>query len=154
MIKLYELGSDMDKMDSNLKTALDLLFEDSPFSPRQKDQGFILYSWGKNVNFGLGTVRLAGKTNVNYPKLIPDLRNIRFEKVSCSKYHTCGLSFDGMVYTWGFGKAGQLGYNRDVQIEPLKIPPSFFGGDKVVDISTANTKTVYYALIFILVYCD
>ena len=38
-----------------------------------------------------------------------DQRGVQFVQVSCGDVHSCGLDFQGNVWSWGWGEFGQLG---------------------------------------------
>ncbi|KAF9624733.1 hypothetical protein IFM89_013271 [Coptis chinensis] len=70
-----------------------------------------VFSWGEE-NGG----RLGHKINMDLscPKLVESLNGIHMESVSCGEYHTCAVTFDGELYTWGdSGRGAGLGDLRN-----------------------------------------
>lgn len=52
------------------------------------------------------------------PRLIEGLRNAHVRHVACSGHYSCAVAESGDVYTWGYGKDGQLGHGdtKDVHM--------------------------------------
>eukprot|EP00873_Tetraselmis_striata_P013825 jgi/Tetstr1/434089/TSEL_023233.t1 len=78
-------------------------------------------TWGTGRPLGLGKAH----TTVLTPSLVVHLSNFHRAKityVSCGAAHTVALGSNGMVYTWGWGKCGQLGHgNREDRLLPSLI---------------------------------
>ncbi|PIA64005.1 hypothetical protein AQUCO_00201359v1 [Aquilegia coerulea] len=57
-----------------------------------------VFCWGEE-NGG----RLGHKINLDlsHPKLVESLNAVHVESVSCGEYHTCAVTYDGELYTWG-----------------------------------------------------
>ncbi|XP_048669557.1 E3 ISG15--protein ligase HERC5 isoform X3 [Marmota marmota marmota] len=67
-----------------------------------------VYSWGKN-NFG--QLGLGHTKNRAAPCLIETPDNKKVEFLACGGSHAALLTQDGLVFTFGAGKYGQLGHN-------------------------------------------
>ena len=57
-------------------------------------------------------------TESNLPQIVRDL-TCPVAAVSCGSRHTIALTQDGRVFTWGWGKMGQLGHGND---QPISTP--------------------------------
>ncbi|XP_054967593.2 E3 ISG15--protein ligase HERC5 isoform X8 [Pan paniscus] len=67
-----------------------------------------IYSWGKNE---FGQLGLGHTESKDYPSLIEGLDNQKVEFVACGGSHSALLTQDGLLFTFGAGKHGQLGHN-------------------------------------------
>ena len=65
-----------------------------------------LYTWGRGVNGQLGH---GGAADAAAPKPISQPLAI----VSCSHFHSVGVSPDGVAYSWGRGALGLLGHGDE-----------------------------------------
>ncbi|GAX80909.1 hypothetical protein CEUSTIGMA_g8344.t1 [Chlamydomonas eustigma] len=73
----------------------------------------VLDSYGHLHTFGQGTFGALGQgdeDNRDTPCLVKQLWPVGITMVTCGENHTCALSLDGRVFTWGRGKYGQLGH--------------------------------------------
>jgi alpha-tubulin suppressor-like RCC1 family protein len=92
-----------------------------------------LYTWGKDLYGKLGHEELKAEKGrrtipknsyerIKFNKVGVNLEGKRIKQVSCGYNHTVCLTEDGEVYTWGYGKDGQLGHNDfDSQKYPKKL---------------------------------
>lgn len=71
-------------------------------------QGWV-YAWGSNekCQLGLGT-SVRGATR---PKPVDALANVRVVQVSAGFSHAACITDSGLLYLWGFGSYGQLGFS-------------------------------------------
>jgi len=85
-------------------------------------EGGEVFSWGDDAygQLGLGRSQLVSET----PKQVQSIRNVA---TLCAGFeHVVAVTKDGEVYTWGYGRDGQLGHNNlsDIQkpkhVEALK----------------------------------
>jgi alpha-tubulin suppressor-like RCC1 family protein len=63
--------------------------------------------------------------NVSTPTLISGLLGVCVRAVSCGAGHSCAVTADGYVYTWGLGAQGQLGHGNHclhTLSTPLLVP--------------------------------
>ncbi|CAM9636996.1 unnamed protein product, partial [Choristocarpus tenellus] len=78
------------------------------------------YSWGRNESGALGHGDTATRAA---PTLLPDMLGSRVKQASCGRSHTALLTNEGVVFTMGAGKCGQLGHGRlvDSSLEPKQV---------------------------------
>jgi E3 ubiquitin-protein ligase HERC2 len=81
-----------------------------------------VYSWGC-PGFGLlaaghGTPYDIGATYNWLPRRIEALRGVRVRCTSAGGWHSCAVTDEGHVYTWGKGRTGALGH-MSFEDEPL-----------------------------------
>lgn len=76
-------------------------------------QGGNMYTWGEPAHGRLGLG--SHGPIVRMPKLVPVLARKRVVGVGCGQRHTVAWTHSDEVFSWGSGKAGQLGLgdNRD-----------------------------------------
>eukprot|EP00404_Azadinium_spinosum_P007213 CAMPEP_0180443420 /NCGR_PEP_ID=MMETSP1036_2-20121128/14663_1 /TAXON_ID=632150 /ORGANISM="Azadinium spinosum, Strain 3D9" /LENGTH=379 /DNA_ID=CAMNT_0022449727 /DNA_START=1 /DNA_END=1136 /DNA_ORIENTATION=+ len=68
-----------------------------------------VYAWGSNdrCQLGLGASILGSAT----PRPVDALSRVKVAQVAAGFSHTACVTNDGLLYTWGFGAYGQLGYS-------------------------------------------
>ncbi len=71
-------------------------------------EGGNIYTWGDGRNGELGHAYKDAARQV--PQLVPRPDTAFFIQVACGRDHTVAVCDNGMVYSWGFGKYGQLGH--------------------------------------------
>jgi len=83
-----------------------------------------LYTWGVGQYGRLG---LGDEEDQSEPKQVPALRvkGVRFVTASC--FHTCAVTADGRLYTWGLGGFGRLGHGDRLKKVVPKAVASLFG---------------------------
>lgn len=96
-----------------------------------------MYSWGNTSNgrlglgVGLGLGLGFGSDAVLTPHKIKGLGRVRVSDIACGWSHMMCLTDDGVVYSWGRGKDGQLGHGDVADVwEPKRI--EFFVSSGVV----------------------
>ena len=63
--------------------------------------------------------------------------------VACGREHTATLIEGGGVYTFGYGKHGQLGHGDDYKrMVPTQVPMAMFNGERIVMVATGRRHTV------------
>lgn len=85
--------------------------------------------------------------NETDPKLIDALTGIKIVKIAAGGWHSCALSADGDLYTWGWNNHGQLGikFNDANQISVMATPQVIDTEnceDNVVNVACGNRHTV------------
>jgi alpha-tubulin suppressor-like RCC1 family protein len=93
----------------------------SCFTMAITENGF-LYSWGWGGMFRLGH---GDENTCPTPKLVEyfETNNITIKSVSCGWRHTCCITSNGHVYSWGDNTRGQLGLgDRETRKYPEEIP--------------------------------
>ncbi|XP_019153344.1 PREDICTED: uncharacterized protein LOC109149797 [Ipomoea nil] len=72
-----------------------------------------VFTWGEESGGRLG--HGVGK-DVTQPRLVESLSFRSVDFVACGEFHTCAVTMDGELYTWGDGthNAGVLGHGSDV----------------------------------------
>ncbi|KAM9237973.1 E3 ISG15--protein ligase HERC5 [Dugong dugon] len=99
-----------------------------------------IYSWGKN---DFGQLGLGHTNNKDCPSLIEELDNQDVEFLTCGGSHTALLTKDGLVFTFGAGKYGQLGHNS-AQNEPRPRLVTELIGNRVTQIACGRYHTLAY----------
>ena len=110
-----------------------------------------LYSWGHSSYNGHDKNIDCWK-----PRIISQLKDLLFSKISIGVggYHTMALTVNGLLYTWGHNRVGQLGYsNPDNNNFILKVPKlvTDFEPFLIQDISAGwgNSMVIYNKRIWI-----
>ena len=78
----------------------------SYYAAAVSDQGLV-FTWGRGNSGQLGRGNVTNEDSVNQ---VTSLNGVKIIDVACGDAHTCALSLDGDVYTWGAGQVGQLGH--------------------------------------------
>ncbi|XP_066241171.1 E3 ISG15--protein ligase HERC5 [Saccopteryx leptura] len=99
-----------------------------------------LYSWGRN---DFGQLGLGHTNNEVFPSLIEALDNQEVEFLACGGSHTALLTKDGLLFTFGAGKYGQLGHNSTQnELKPCLV--SELVGNRVTQIACGRRHTLAY----------
>lgn len=69
--------------------------------------GLAVFSWGRGEDGQLG---LGDTSDQAEPMFLDALRGVSVKQLACGSGHTCVLTQDGEVYTWGRGDDGRLGH--------------------------------------------
>jgi alpha-tubulin suppressor-like RCC1 family protein len=81
-----------------------------------------LYSWGYNNDGELGNGASGASANSNVPiRVLGDLYNQTVVQVACGTYHSAVLTFNGTVYTFGYGSNGQIGNGLTTAVNPYPV---------------------------------
>lgn len=82
------------------------------------------------------------------PVLIEALAGLKITNIAAGGWHSCALSADGDLYTWGWNSNGQLGLSKsdeqesyNVQATP-QIVESFDDGLNVIMVAAGNRHTL------------
>ncbi|KAG8511650.1 E3 ISG15--protein ligase HERC5 [Galemys pyrenaicus] len=99
-----------------------------------------VYSWGRNDFGQLGLGHIDDK---DFPSLIECLDNQKVEFLTCGGFHTALLTKDGLVFTFGAGKFGQLGHNSTQnKLRPCLVTE--LTGKRVTQIACGRWHTLAY----------
>nr|XP_021528926.1 E3 ISG15--protein ligase HERC5 isoform X2 [Aotus nancymaae] len=99
-----------------------------------------IYSWGKNEFGQLGLDHTESKDS---PSLIEALDNQKVEFLACGGSHTALLTQDGLLFTFGAGKHGQLGHNsKQNELRPCLVTE--LAGNRVTQIACGRWHTLAY----------
>ncbi|XP_012502611.1 PREDICTED: E3 ISG15--protein ligase HERC5 [Propithecus coquereli] len=99
-----------------------------------------VYSWGKN---DFGQLGLGHTDNKDSPSLIEALDNQKVEFLTCGGSHTALLTQDGLVFTFGAGKYGQLGHSSTQnELRPRLVTE--LTGKRVTQIACGRWHTLAY----------
>nr|XP_002745648.3 E3 ISG15--protein ligase HERC5 [Callithrix jacchus] len=99
-----------------------------------------IYSWGKNEFGQLGLDHTESKDS---PSLIEALDNQKVEFLACGGSHTALLTQDGLLFTFGAGKHGQLGHNSTQnELRPCLVAE--LAGNRVTQIACGRWHTLAY----------
>lgn len=78
-----------------------------PSSSASANHGLIVFSWGRGEDGQLG---LGDTSDQLEPTFVDALRGVAVRQLACGSGHTCVLTQDGEVFTWGRGDDGRLGH--------------------------------------------
>uniref|UniRef100_A0A2K6KFN3 HECT and RLD domain containing E3 ubiquitin protein ligase 5 n=1 Tax=Rhinopithecus bieti TaxID=61621 RepID=A0A2K6KFN3_RHIBE len=99
-----------------------------------------IYSWGKNE---FGQLGLGHTESKDSPSLIEALDNQKVEFLACGGSHSALLTQDGLLFTFGAGKHGQLGHNSTQnELRPCLVAELV--GNKVTQIACGRWHTLAY----------
>ncbi|XP_059521644.1 E3 ISG15--protein ligase HERC5-like isoform X2 [Myotis daubentonii] len=99
-----------------------------------------IYSWGRN---DCGQLGLGHTDNEDRPSLIEALDNQKVEFLACGGSHTALLTEDGLLFTFGAGKHGQLGHNSTQnELKPCLVAELL--GNRVTQIACGRRHTLAY----------
>ncbi|KAL2098052.1 hypothetical protein ACEWY4_007259 [Coilia grayii] len=97
-----------------------------------------VFGWGKNTAGQLG---LGSKNDIPVPVQVTSLNFKKTVHISCGEEHTAVLTKDGLVFTCGSGRYGQLGHNclRD-ELRPRLVAELW--GSKVSQVACGRHHTL------------
>jgi len=105
-----------------------------------------VYAWGANEKCQLGLG--ASIKGTATPKPVDALARVRVIQVSSGFSHTACVTADGLLYSWGFGGYGQLGYGfndakASVSLSSSSgaVPHSATGGSIKAGVDTTNLSS-------------
>ncbi|KAM9086669.1 E3 ISG15--protein ligase HERC5-like isoform 1-T1 [Megaptera novaeangliae] len=99
-----------------------------------------VYSWGRN---DCGQLGLGHTDSKDSPSLIEVLDNQKVDFLACGGSHTALLTKDGLVFTFGAGKYGQLGHNSTQnELRPCLV--TGLAGNIVTQIACGRQHTLAY----------
>ena len=107
-----------------------------------------VYSWGSGANYQLGT----GSTETNQlPVRLEAFQSEEVSQLSAAKFHSCVVTRDGRLFTWGWGRGGRLGHagfeaeaQQKAQIMAQILPREVAGlsRQRIVGVAAAKHHTV------------
>jgi E3 ubiquitin-protein ligase HERC2 len=97
-----------------------------------------VYSWGSGDFGRLGHGSSLPHTSASLIEILRD-KNIR--KVECGERHSCALTADGALYSWGYGGDGQLGHG-DFQVQTLPALITGLRSKHIIDVVCGEKHTV------------
>ena len=78
-----------------------------------------LYTFGDGSTCQLGH---GDRKDRFQPTLVEALKGVKVRSVAAGEYHTCAVTDDGALYTWGNGASGKLGHgDRQTQTIPMRV---------------------------------
>nr|KAF6500344.1 HECT and RLD domain containing E3 ubiquitin protein ligase 5 [Molossus molossus] len=99
-----------------------------------------MYSWGRN---DFGQLGLGHTDNEDFPSLIEALDSQKVEFLACGGSHTALLTKDGLLFTFGAGKHGQLGHNSTQnELKPCLVTKLV--GNRVTQVACGRRHTLAY----------
>jgi alpha-tubulin suppressor-like RCC1 family protein len=78
--------------------------------------------------------------NEDVVRQVTSLNGVNVIDIACGESHTCALTSDGDVYTWGSGQIGQLGHG-DFHRQSLPIKVANIN-EKIVQVACGKKHTV------------
>ena len=101
-----------------------------------------IYAWGGNLYNKLG----QSSGVIGQPVLIESLYSKKIVSISCGDYHSCALTDNGELYTWGGGKQynkGQCGHGTFKEIDsPKKVEFFIKNKLKIIKICCGGYHTI------------
>ena len=101
-----------------------------------------IYAWGGNLYNKLG----QSSGVIGQPVLIESLYSKKIVSISCGDYHSCALTDNGELYTWGGGKQynkGQCGHGTIKEIDsPKKVEFFIKNKLKIIKICCGGYHTI------------
>ena len=105
-----------------------------------------VYAWGSGANYQLGT---GSTERHSIPMRIEALQTEDIVAIAAAKFHTCALTKQGQLWTWGWGRGGRLGhagFDGDVQHQVMaQIHPCVVAGlsrQRIVAVAAAKHHTL------------
>jgi len=97
-----------------------------------------LYAWGRGFEGQLGIRKSIECMSV--PKFVDSFYGKKVVEIACGKCHSIAVDSEGVIYTWGENRTGQLGRGK-FRLDPLPAKVEFIndeGLDKEVRIASAS----------------
>ncbi|KAJ8917839.1 hypothetical protein NQ315_010751 [Exocentrus adspersus] len=99
-----------------------------------------VYTFGRGSRGQLGHGQLEDELE---PKQVDGLAGIKITQIAAGGWHSCALSKDGDLYTWGWNGNGQLGLGIDGEPEEASI--SVMASPRVIDFVDSQTNVMKIA---------
>ncbi|VEN46761.1 unnamed protein product [Callosobruchus maculatus] len=112
-----------------------------------RDHCLVLDSNGAVYTFGRGSRGQLGHGSLNdesEPVLVEALAGLKIVQISAGGWHSCALSRDGDLYTWGWNGTGQLGvYDKtESQYQVLATPTPVNLNENVSRVACGSRHTI------------
>jgi hypothetical protein len=103
-----------------------------------------LFTWGRGI---FGQLGHGDDENQTIPREVRYFSNIKIVSVACGWQHTLALTSAGDVFSWGYGKHGQLGHGNSSNLD---IPKKVKGIEKaeMVECGHSHSATVAEGMLF------
>ncbi|XP_063075951.1 probable E3 ubiquitin-protein ligase HERC4 [Engraulis encrasicolus] len=99
-----------------------------------------VFGWGKNTTGQLG---LGNKNDIPEPVQVTSLNCKKTVHIACGEEHTAILTKDGLVFTCGSGRYGQLGHNSlQDELRPRLVAELW--GSKVTQVTCGRYHTLAF----------
>jgi inhibitor of Bruton tyrosine kinase len=66
-----------------------------------------VFTWGSGANYQLGT---GSTENHELPIRLDTMQSESVVALAAAKFHSCVVTQDGKLFTWGWGRGGRLGH--------------------------------------------
>lgn len=113
-----------------------------------REHCLLLDNAGNVFTFGCGSRGQLGHSMLedeDEPKLVEALAGIKIKQISAGGWHSCAVSYDGDLYTWGWNSNGQMGLkNQNVMATPtvIDINSNLSSVENVVKVACGSKHTV------------
>ncbi len=91
-----------------------------------------VWTWGEGLEGNMGSHGdHSDPSKKQTPRIVEKLEMAFIVQVACGGAHTVAVTDNGMIYSWGYNKYGQLGINsRTNAKEPRKLMPGPQAGNE------------------------
>ena len=105
-----------------------------------------VWGWGNGSNYQIGT----GTDDIYDPPVrVEPLSGQHVQQLFAAKFHSCAVTRDGALYTWGWAQGGRLGHGHvagrpldgQAQMTPLRVGGQL-GKLRVVEVAAGKHHTV------------
>jgi alpha-tubulin suppressor-like RCC1 family protein len=116
--------------------------EPVPIPQSSDSRGTFTMTWGAGYHGQLGRKFVRGeKKYAAIPQLVRE-PTLVVRQVACGGLHTALVTESGRVYTWGDGRAGQLGHSHDPSVKQTPRQVEKFNDVFVVMVACGRSHTV------------
>ncbi|ETW02383.1 hypothetical protein, variant 1 [Aphanomyces invadans] len=99
-------------------------------------QGGVLFAWGNGT---FGQLGLGSEAKHQVPHIVHALMHVRVTIVRAGFHFAAAITSQGHLYTWGYGRHGQLGHNSTAnELSPRRVE----GLACVVDVALGSTHAL------------
>ncbi|ETV83541.1 hypothetical protein H257_04249 [Aphanomyces astaci] len=109
-------------------------------SPASNDRdgtdGGVLFSWGSGA---FGQLGHGSEVDYKVPQVVVALIHVRITLVRAGFHFAAAISSHGHLFTWGYGRHGQLGHNSTQnELSPRRVD----GLERVTDVALGSTHSL------------